>query len=43
MTCDIRMVGEKKELFLRLNFGDKMQRELFSDLKDGGGHVTSQQ
>ena len=36
MFCDVRMAGEKKELFLRLNFADKMQRELTSELKDGG-------
>ena len=35
MNCEVRRDGEKRELFLRLNFGDKMQRELTSELKDG--------
>ena len=35
MNCEVRWDGEKRELFLRLNFGDKMQRELTSELKDG--------
>ena len=35
MNCEVRRDGEKRELFLRFNFGDKMQRELTSELKDG--------
>ena len=30
------MEGEKREIFLKLQFTDKLERELRSELKDGG-------
>ena len=36
MTCDVKQLeGGKLELLLKLNFEDKMQRELCSELKEG--------
>ena len=36
MTCDVKQLeGGKMELVLKLNFEDKMQRELCSELKEG--------
>lgn len=36
MSCDLKQVeGGKSEVFLKLNFEDKMQRELCSELKEG--------
>ena len=36
MNCDLKQVeGGKTEVFLKLNFEDKMQRELCSELKEG--------
>ena len=38
-NCDLKQVeGGKVELFLKLNFEDKMQRELCSELKEGSLH-----
>lgn len=37
MHCDIKpLEGEKRELQLRLTFEDKMDRQLTSELKEGG-------
>lgn len=33
VNCDVRMEGDKQTLFLRLQFDDKMERELRSELK----------
>ncbi len=33
--CEVRTEGEKKELVLRLQLDDKLERELRSELKDG--------
>ena len=36
MNCDLKQVeGGKMEVVLKLNFEDKMQRELCSELKEG--------
>ena len=35
MNCDVKMEGDKQVLFLRLQFDDKMERELKSELKQG--------
>ena len=35
VNCDVRMEGDKQTLFLRLQFDDKMERELRSELKQG--------
>ena len=41
MNCDLKSIeGGKMEVFLKVNFEDKMQRELYSELKEGELEVS---